>query len=927
MIGWALLGIIALYLLICVGIGMLRGLARSRIRTITVLVSAIVAFILTLIAKSSLGSIQDIEGVLRSSNVLSQDIMNTLSSFLGMSPTMGDALIGIVSALIMPLFFLGSFIILCVFTWIIYMIVWIVLRKRLRASNEKAKMRLLRTVLLSIAHGLIVVFIFLVPINVYTQMVTPIINAVDEAGLLEDSPEVNTIVNDYVAPLSENGVMATFRFLAGQPVSNAITNFKVGDTSVNLSKEIGGISKFAGSIMSLGKVDMTEFSESQADVFNTIADCIEESNLLSTIIGEVIYCSTDAWIRGENFVGVERPSVGEMVDPTFETLLKVLHRDSQNLSVLKNDINTVADMISVMARYDLFSKIEDTDLLIQQLGADGMVKDLITVLGSNSSMKVLIGEIRNMGMRAIAQSLDIPANGEVVYEQFLNDIAVALNETKGMDENERIETLTNKVKEAFNEANVPIEEDILDCYSASLIYDLGGLENITSDDISDFFTAYAMQTGADESNPLAPVAHNENAIFKGNVYGSMTEDQLANSGAAVLATVTVQLSKVEGDEQAILEVSAVILQESYATLYNADSPVFEKIMQIEITAAIDKSAIENTAGMKEADTMNSGVVTLDMLLANVDEIAENINSETLVQEAESLNAVFADMSKLIDPDASMDSVEDVIGTLGPVLNSLQSSVSVGGEATANLLVATLQSKTVREKANLDMNSATSIAKKATESTDGEEVDYEKTMNSFAGVVILGSSISSGEITSEEDVRKLIENLTPQSAAVLREFVTEERMKEFGMPEENSKLSSELLLNLFDYLAGDLSEDQFDHEAKALQQLVNIAIAATDNASGANKIFGVDGALGKTAYEMIDIVIKSDAICHSLEATLATENGLQRDPFGVGKSISEDSADKQEFDVAAEAYRSMNPSEETDRRLDLIAALFGIEITA
>ena len=919
--GWALFGVIAIYLLICVGIGMLRGLSRARVRTIAILVSGILALIGTLIVKNSLGTPQEIEATLRSAG-LDKDLMETISTFLGMSPSLGEALVGVIGALILPLVYLVLFFTFCLLTWIVCIILSIVLRKRYREHNSRARMKWLRTIALSVLHGLIVVFVCLVPLNIYMQVAVPVTNMLDESGMLDKVPVLDKVMDDYVEPVAKSGPMATFRVLGGNLVCNGLTSFEVGGEKIRLGDEVNNISGFVGNILALGKVKMTEYGDDQVKVLDDIADSFASSQLLSNIVGEVVYSATDAWMGGDKFVGVARPSTGEMIDPTFNTLLGILNKDSQNLSSLKADIYTVADLVGVLAEYDVFSKMEDTNTLIQQLGADGMVKEMITVLGQNDSMKVLIVEIRNMGMRAIAKTLDIPENGEVVYEKFLGDIAVALNETKDMNETERIDTLTQKVKDAFNEANVPIEEDIIDCYSASLIHDLGAIENITSDDISDFFTAYAMQTESAETAGLVPISGSE-STFRGNVYGNMTEEDLKKTGAAVLATVTIKLSMVEGDEQAVIEASATILKETYSEILDENAAAFEKIAQIEIKVAIDKSAVENTASMKAAQTMNSGVVTLEELLADVEEVAKSINAETLAAEAEALNAVFEDMSKLMDSEASFDSVEDVVGTLGPVLDALQSSVSMGEEGTANLLVATMQSKTVREKTNMDMNAATNLAKKATESKDGEKVDYEKTMNSVVGVVIIGNSISTGEMASEEDIRKMIENLTPQTAALLSEYVTEARMKEYGMPADKAHVSSELLLNLFDYLAGNLPEDQFDHEAKALQQLINIATAAKEDSSNTNRVFGKDGKLGKDASEIIEIVIGSDAICYALDETLNSEEDAITDPFGIGKQIPDNSVDKMEYEAAAEAYLAAHPDQETAERMALINALFGI----
>ena len=97
----------------------------------------------------------------------------------------------------------------------------------------------------------------------------------------------------------------------------------------------------------------------------------------------------------------------------------------------------------------------------------------------------------------------------------------------------------------------------------------------------------------------------------------------------------------------------------------------------------------------------------------------------------------------------------------------------------------MQSETVRESANLDHKTATELAKAATEKNpDGSKPNFTDTMNSLASGAALADKLSKeGETLTEDDVRQLLDDMTPQTAGMLKSYMTEERIRSFGIPEE------------------------------------------------------------------------------------------------------------------------------------------------
>ncbi len=916
MVNLILIGVIMLFLLICIAFGFLRGVIKSRIRCLTVLGAAVVSFIIALILKSSILSDPNAlrDGIAKLN--LSEETMEVLSAFM-QSQALCDGLLGIGTALVIPLLFLAVFAVICLITWIAHIVVTLILRKKIKERDEHMNHKILQIILLNVAQGLIVLLVILVPLNVYAQLAPATIRAVGETGILDDSPEIQAVSHDYFEPLSNSIVKVS------QPLCGPLTSFKINGEKVKLNTEVEAVASFVGTAVALGDTGIQEYSESESDLIRSLAGLFDKSVLIPQSMSEIVYYSSDAWLSGQTFGGAARPDMGEMFDPIFVTLLEVLNGDSQKSpAALKADILTTADMASVLAKHDTFSKFDDTDSLVKQLGANGVVSELVEVLGTNESMKIMIPEVTNMGMRAIAMSLDIAANGETIYNDFLNDIANALNSTAHLSQEARVEALSEELKLAFADANVPIENALLGAYATSMIKDLGNAGTVSTNDVADFFTVYSMKVSV---GGVATAAAAGKPSFSGSIYGAMSEEMLASSGAATLAKVSLELTAVQGDsEEAISQAAKAIIVREYQALLGNQGPVLELLRNIDLKTALSETVLQNTASMKSAATMKSDTVTENDILIDVDDAAEHLTPDVLAKEGEILETVFREAGTLSDMGSDMNSVDQMANSLAPILDALEQSVSVGSTRTANILIATMQSKKFLSNANIDLATATGIAKKATVDATTGNVDYQNIMNSVSSAVTLGNTMQNGNLSSEEDVEKFVNTLNPTTASMMNDYISEDRMKDYGFSEDKATLSSDLVNNMFDHLAEQ--EVKSDADVLAVQQMMNVATLSKENTSASDGMFGRDGRLGKSAQDVIEIMVESDSVCHSLDKTLNSDAGVMVDPLGFGEKMPEGSDDRKDFLKEAEDYKAAHAGDaEALARLTLVGALFGVQI--
>ncbi|MBQ8214578.1 MAG: hypothetical protein IJZ80_11260 [Clostridia bacterium] len=918
-----LLLVLAVVVILAVNIlfAFLRGLSKSRIRGICILVSAVIAVCVTLFFKSTLTSQEFTDAILPWLRDQGQD---EIKSFLEISPTLNEIILKCLTSLIAPLVTFVLFLICMFVTWVIYLVITLIFGDSLRTHNEKAKFRLPRALVWGAVQGIVTVVILLMPVSAYLDFAPEVMDAVLETNVVDEDGEeiMQTVLDDTVRPMNDGAILKVYRTLGGKGLTCLVTDFKIGNVRTHLGEEIDSVAAFACNIARLTKTDFTEYSSDEAVVIVAISDSFEDSVLLPAIAGEIIYGATDAWLNGQAFIGIERPvpegEVGEVTEEFLTALIRILHADARNYPALQRDIRTVADMVASLANHEIFAKIKDTDALISALSKSGIMKDLIIAVGENSSMKILIPQITNMGVRSVALTLAVPKDKEAVYHSVFEDLIDAIGNVNSIgDDKARIERLSTYLDNIFEENGLDIPSGIADVVAVAMDRDLmkaSKSDTLTVDDVIVFFKAYSVrviETPQIEEDTTS------------SIYTNMTQEEHAKCGAVVLGKTLEAISHLSEGDSFEREVTALLL-EHFAE--DDDSGVADFLREIRLSAPITENTLVDLASLSSINFFHTDYVTLEDLLIDPDEAVQKLNSETLQSEAEAIDSIFAAVEDLLaGKDGKDPELIDIAETVGAVLDSLKTGEIYGEEKTAMLFTAVLQSKTVRDTAKLSLRDATDMANKA---TDGD-VNYKETFVSIAqSVTVLTEVGKNGNSASEEELVKLVENLNPQSAGMLEVYVTPERIEDYGVSSKYSETSADLLSDTFGYMADNDLENP-EAEAQALNQVLDIAISANSHSSG-KQLFSDSEREGvlPSATETVETFMASKSVTHSLRENLLDENGSvleeKKDAFDLGRKLNEGSDEYTEFVEALDASYAENPTEETKQSLTALAALFGVD---
>ena len=951
MYGSILLGVALAIIALCAGISALRGFSKSGLRCITLLVAAAAAVITCLILKAQLPTAQEFitwaeTNLVSISQTLGMEIeemeelLGTVQELGTVSPTLIELVFQLLGALLAPLVCLILFLVYSFITFIIYFIVKLILRLPMKMLNHSIRLSRLWAAGIGVIEGIIIVTMLFLPISSYMSVVEPTVKGLAEQGIMDkEDPNTQTAL-DVITEINEAPTMKAHRVLGGKALSGSLMGMKVANQKVYIEEELKPVLGLLMNITDLGKTEMSQYGAHEAELIRSIGESFNESKLLAPIVGDILYAATDSWLNGEEFLGTKKPDMGEATElfgPFVDALLEILHDDAKTAELLQGDIQTLADVIAILVQNDVMANLGNTETLLETLGGNGVVEEMIETLGANNSTKRLIPEVTNLGVRAIGQVLNIPQNVEAVYGDFMDEVANALNDIANLPESQRVEELTDRLSGAFDDAGVAIDAEILDFYSASMIHDLvdNNQGEVTTADVQAFFLLYAEHMIEEESSasaeyPSVEVLNNggksDKDIIAESIYGKMTEEQLSQTATAALADLCNKLSKLDGNSENFSEQAKSIVMDTFTELLGEDHAALETLQKTELTAPISSESIQNAASLKSLDSMKetTKVVTLEDLLIDTKSAAENLTAESIKKEATAIGSIFGTAGNLMNSigGGGEFNITDVAASMGTILDSMKQTDSFGKDKTANLFTAVLQSKTVRESAGLDMNTATQMAEKANEG-DG---NYSQTMNTVAGSMGLADKLNKGEDISDDELVELIKNLNPQTAGMLELYMTRKRMEQFGVPANQAQVSSDLICAIFSYMAREDLKD-YDAEARGLNQALQIALSAKN--SDKKLIFSTskdakDGRL-PTADEVVKSMMESKAITFALVDVLTDGNKvISDDPFEFGESINNNQSDRETLRRAIMDHENSHP-EIDDLAYEAFASIFCMEI--
>ena len=432
--------------------GATRGIGRQGVRTVTVVISAVLSYFATRNMLPLLVDFFEGKTMLEMMKQIKVDGLFELNEKLTAlfanidTKTMEEILNLPLAVFVLPLCFAIIFIIISAMMLLIHICVSGILGYIKERNNFFTR---LLGALLGLVQGVLVAAVILVP-------VTGITNVVNEAKSRSEEPNaVITFADKYLCEVSNSPIHKTITKFGGEKLFQSLTTIPMDKEHIDARESVYNILHIMEEWQKLGEANLSEMNEEQQAHLTEIVDTIGEDPSISTSIAALVRSMlATPEVRESILAKFDEPFRG-----FFNEWISVLAQC--NKDTLREDMDTLLDVLIIMAEHDVLEAFMAHDseamkealtrndengenvitLLVNRFNENDRTAPLVVTLARLSLTLMAGDESLNLdeesldtfnnvkeGLTESVLTLDKSSYGEDT-EAYINDVAEALDTT------------------------------------------------------------------------------------------------------------------------------------------------------------------------------------------------------------------------------------------------------------------------------------------------------------------------------------------------------------------------------------------------------------------------------------------------------------------------------------------------------------------
>ncbi len=347
--------------------------------------------------------------------------------------------------------------------------------------------------LIGVANTALMLAVLLLPFYGYANFANNVSTAYfEQLDTTEYTQEGETLneklyfgVQEYVVPLTDQWFVKASYNTVGRPMFEHMTETVYGDRELGLENETKVAIRLFREFSEFTSTDFSAMDEQNVANMHGIVNTLGESVLMPELMGSVVAGMSDNWAVGEPLLGMERPALGELLDPSFDVLLGLL--STVDGRTLVADLNTLVDVLDMLVEHGIFANLGDSDKLMDILSRNpALISELQATFEKNEHLAPMSAEIKRLCVRAVTQSLDM-GNAELTGK--LTD---SINSYKDQPEKLSAE-LGGIVQDYLDEQGVTatVSPEMTDEVAAAIGEEFAGRDDVTEEEVIDFVLNYA----------------------------------------------------------------------------------------------------------------------------------------------------------------------------------------------------------------------------------------------------------------------------------------------------------------------------------------------------------------------------------------------------------------------------------------------------
>ena len=344
---------------------------------------------------------------------------------------------------------------------------------------------------LGVLNGALLLAVLLLPFNGYANLFVNVadeyFSEIDTSSYTREGSSAGEIlyyaVEDYAAPVPENWFLRLTYGTFGRPMFNHMTKTAYGEGEFGLESEaIVGIHllRSGGKFVSSG---LTNLNADTVKDLHEIVNTLDESALMPDLAAALVASMCDNWAYGQDLYGLSRPDFGETLNPTVDVLLRILATVDGKTIVA--DLNTIIDVLDLLVQNGIFESRESEQLVNKLSQNPDLIKELMALFEANEHLAPMAGEIRQLCVRVVAQSLDME-NSELTTQ--LTD---SINAYKDQPE-QLSKELTVIVQDYMDDQGISatVGTEVVDEVAEAISKEFADRDQVTEEEVIDFVLTY-----------------------------------------------------------------------------------------------------------------------------------------------------------------------------------------------------------------------------------------------------------------------------------------------------------------------------------------------------------------------------------------------------------------------------------------------------
>jgi hypothetical protein len=485
--------VILAFMLIHMAVGGLRGFfagaAGQGIRFGTVVVSILLAFLMTKLVSVFLISSIESFNVMEALETLGAD-QNSLGWLLNADSSFAAYILALPLALIvLPAVFVPFFILFFFLTWIVSAIIC---KKMGIKDAEKTPAIRIGGVAIGILQGIIVASMILLPLSGISSTVEETMNVVEEKVTDEASNELVTAYNEVVAPVTESFPVKTLSFFGGDMMYSFLSTVNVHDTSIDTTEILPDLATIYANILECEGMDWKSLTPQNENSIRSMVETFKNDEFLTSLSAEIVSSFATALASGDAVMELEGP---------FESFIPeaALAFTATNSQTVGEDLETLMDVYFILSRDGFFVAMagdEASDAMLSILtkadeNGNTTVTKVIEILRENERTSALVTLISKISVAVMAENMDLGEDFDVVYENVKGGINTTLAITKdGKTEEEYVAEVSDSIDNVLKENNITVEKGIVDEMAKYVSENFEAGTELSDDDVNNIIISY-----------------------------------------------------------------------------------------------------------------------------------------------------------------------------------------------------------------------------------------------------------------------------------------------------------------------------------------------------------------------------------------------------------------------------------------------------